>query len=135
MTLRSLVCFALLAGCSVGSPRPGGDPPPTDGDGGTSTPGTETCNGMDDDGDGTIDEGCACAEGASQSCWPGPASARGRGICADGAQACDAGPEFGAWGACEGAVLPGTEIEGNCIDEDCNGDAPGCIDPCAEFET
>jgi hypothetical protein len=94
----------------------------------------EVCDGTDNDQDGTVDEGCSCGAGATQSCWPGTTFTRNRGICADGQQACVQGAEFGAWGACEGATLPATEIEGNCVDEDCNGEMPGCASACAEIE-
>ena len=40
-----------------------------------------------------------------------------RGICLEGMRVCD---DKGKWGACEGAVLPATELCNN-IDDDCNG--------------
>jgi hypothetical protein len=136
--LASFALCAALAGCSAGTGRgPGSDPDPDPmgGDAGPQgTPMPEACNGLDDDLDGSLDEGCSCAEGATQSCWPGSAFSRGRGICADGQQACEPGEEFGAWGACQGAVLPAEEIAGNCIDENCDGDMPGCTSACSEFE-
>jgi hypothetical protein len=98
-------------------------------------PSPEVCNGVDDDRDGTVDNGCGCSAGATQACWPGDPGARGRGVCTDGAQTCVAGGEFGMWGACEGAFLPRVEIEGNCIDEDCDGNSPGCATSCGEIET
>jgi hypothetical protein len=89
--------------------------------------GTDTCsNGIDDNGDGLIDENCPCTEGERQACWPGTATRRGVGACRDGVQICEPYVEFTAWSQCTGAVLPGAEITGNGIDEDCDGaDAGG----------
>ena len=90
----------------------------------------EICgNGVDDDGDGQIDEGCACTVGATQACYRGPWPTRNVGICKDGVQHCEGGsPEVqtGTWGPCTGDVLPGTETC-NGTDDDCNGAADeGC---------
>src|SRR3990172_5173934 len=61
---------------------------------------TERCgNGMDDNGNGQIDEDCPCTAGATQPCWAGPTATRGRGTCSDGTQTCMA---TGFWGACTG---------------------------------
>jgi hypothetical protein len=70
----------------------------------------ETCNGRDDDCDGTVDDGL------SRSCYPGPAGTAGRGVCRPGTEACAAG----AWGTCAGAVLPRAETC-NQLDDDCDG--------------
>jgi hypothetical protein len=52
-------------------------------------------------------------------CWPDEfAAQRGLGQCMDGWRAC--GPD-GRWSGCEGAVLPGVEVPGNALDEDCDG--------------
>ncbi|MEB2312307.1 MAG: MopE-related protein [Polyangiaceae bacterium] len=82
-------------------------------------------NGLDDDGNGMVDEGCACQDGATQACWSGPAQRRGVGACKDGVQACERYGEFNAWGPCVGETLPSTEIAGNGVDEDCDGSDPG----------
>ncbi len=82
-------------------------------------PEEERCNGLDDDCNGLVDDtlACRCLEGEVQSCWPGPAEARGRGECMDGEQTCSA---TGTWGECVGAVLPAAEVcDGR--DNDCNG--------------
>jgi hypothetical protein len=136
---RISLCLALSTafGCQAGGmregPRDREEDPRTDAGTSTST-GPEACDGDDDDADGAIDEGCSCSDGATQACWPGDPRRRNVGPCRDGAQTCAVSAEFGAWGSCEGAVLPSAEIEGNCIDEDCNGDVPGCGTPCAEIE-
>ncbi len=105
---------------------------------GPSIPGSrEICgNGVDDDGNGQIDEGCACAAGTSRACYIGPPSTRAVGICQDGVQQCNDDGEFGGtWGQCVGSVGPTTEIAGNGLDDNCNGviDEAGGI--CVPTET
>ncbi|HJL15838.1 MAG TPA: FG-GAP-like repeat-containing protein [Sandaracinaceae bacterium LLY-WYZ-13_1] len=132
--------LALAAGCSCSSdpaldPDAGRGPIPGS-DGGR--PGDrviddECGNGLDDDEDGRVDEGCFCAPGETQGCYPGAVMDRGRGACADGIQECDLGSpttEFGTWGACDGATLPGEQA---CDGTD--GDCDGAIDegcPCTD---
>lgn len=80
---------------------------------------SETCgNGIDDDCDGEIDDGCPCVEGAVRQCYDGAPGTLGVGICAAGAQTC----ATGVWGTCTGAVLPSAE-DCNAKDDDCNGAA------------
>lgn len=72
----------------------------------------ESCNGKDDNCDGTTDENL------SQSCYSGASNTLDVGACKAGQQACDEG----AWGACVGEVLPAVE-ECDGVDNDCNGTA------------
>ena len=143
-TMTILITLA-LAGCdggAIGADNPhraDGAPPPPATDGGpptgsdlsnTPTPDTtsqdqftpqsETCNGFDDDLDGQVDEGCNCAKGATQKCYPGPA-AQLTGLCKQGTQTCVPSGEFGSWGKCTGAVTPAKETCGDKVDQDCNG--------------
>jgi len=121
VTLAVLGCSA--EGSRLVGTRDGGTGGP---DTGMVLPSTDFCdNGLDDNGDGFIDEGCVCVEGERQGCWPGPVSRRGIGICHDGFQVCGPYGEFLAWGQCEGAALPQPEIMGNRLDEDCDGGDPG----------
>ena len=79
---------------------------------------TEKCDGVDDNCDGTIDEGCVCTAGQTQSCYSGPAGTKNVGACKAGTQGCNGGQ----WGPCNGQVLPKTETC-NAADDDCNGTA------------
>ncbi|MCB9527129.1 MAG: hypothetical protein H6701_01835 [Myxococcales bacterium] len=73
-------------------------------------PGDETCNAVDDDCDGVIDEGI------TDTCYEGPQGTAGVGICRAGAARCVAG----AFSACEGQAVPGDEAC-NGLDDDCDG--------------
>jgi len=68
--------------------------------------------------------GCSCGEdrngpcktGEARACFTGDAAKSGKGICRDGLQRC----VNDAWAACEGQVLPATEIC-NGTDDNCDG--------------
>jgi hypothetical protein len=86
-------------------------------------------NGLDDDHDGVVDEGCICFPGEVHACFGGPPGKRHVGGCTDGAQTCE-GSEFGFWGQCRGWIGPSTETCDK-LDNDCNGcaDDGRCCDP------
>ncbi len=90
-------------------------------------PAAEACgNGVDDDCDGTADEGCVCTPGTATACYDGPAGTAGVGACAAGVQTCLA--DGSGYGACVGAVGPAAEACGNGVDDDCDGAVDeGCV--------
>ena len=73
-------------------------------------PVAEGCNGLDDDCDGTVDEGCPCEPGTTQPCG------LTEGECEAGVQSC----VDGEWSDCEGGTGPGDELC-NGLDDDCDG--------------
>lgn len=75
---------------------------------------------LDDDCNGSVNEGCPCEPGSMEPCYMGPAGTDGVGICHAGMHTCN--PDGNGFGACMGAVVP--EAAENCAtaeDEDCNG--------------
>jgi hypothetical protein len=76
----------------------------------------EICDGLDNDCDDDVDEGCSCSEGDAQSCYSGPDGTAGIGPCVEGMQICGSD---GTWAPCEGAIEPGIETC-NGIDDDCD---------------
>ncbi|GMV12116.1 MAG: hypothetical protein AMXMBFR56_03400 [Polyangiaceae bacterium] len=105
---------------------------------GSVLPSSESCgDGLDDDCDGSSDEGCQCASGDTQAC-----GAESKGVCKPGKQLC----VNGVWSpSCDGAVLPSPE-QCNGKDDDCDGQiddgnpegggacATGLAGPCAKGE-
>ncbi|MBU1510562.1 SUMF1/EgtB/PvdO family nonheme iron enzyme [Myxococcota bacterium] len=73
-------------------------------------PGTEECNGFDDDCDGSTDEGL------SRTCYTGPDGTLGVGLCHGGNQTCSSG----AWNTCAGEVKPVPEVC-DTFDNNCDG--------------
>ncbi|HTP26284.1 MAG TPA: hypothetical protein VMK12_11560, partial [Anaeromyxobacteraceae bacterium] len=89
---------------------------------------TEDCgpdgrgNGLDDNCNGVIDEGCApCIPGEVRPCFIGPPGKRNVGACTDGTQTCQSA-EGGttSWSACMSSIGPTAETCDK-LDNDCNG--------------
>ena len=94
----------------------------------TLQPAPETCNGVDDDCDGRVDN-AAVGGPLTQACYEGPAGTEGVGACRAGISACLGG----AQGACQTQVLP-TDESCNGVDDNCDGIVDNVIglgDTCA----
>jgi hypothetical protein len=80
------------------------------------------CNGTLADGcewNKFEDGDCACAPGATQTCYQGAPGTVGIGPCKAGTRTCD--PSGTSWGPCVGQVMPIFEICNNNVDDDCDG--------------
>ena len=85
-------------------------------------PVTEICDSLDNDCDGTVDEGCSCTNGQEQIC-----GSTDVGECAKGVQTCITNE----WSDCIGDVGPVDEICDDSLDNDCDGLVDeGCEDEC-----
>ena len=106
---------------------------------GEITPTPEICNGLDDDCDGQIDNGCSeCVPDAIRTCYTGSPMSEGAGACRSGVQICERQSTIGyVWGACKGEITPKPEIcnglDDDCdglIDNNCTGCTPGSVRLC-----
>lgn len=78
-------------------------------------PTAESCDGLDNDCNGLVDEGLTKSCGSSDI-----------GACTYGAQTCD----IGEWGECIGSIEPVDEVCDNALDDNCDGYIDeGCIKP------
>ncbi|HIA03263.1 MAG TPA: hypothetical protein EYN66_15380, partial [Myxococcales bacterium] len=95
---------------------------------GEVVPVTEDCTtAIDDDCDGSVNEvdaGCGCVAGSTLPCYTGATGTQNVGPCKAGSKTCN--PEGSGYGNCVGQVIPITEICGNTVDEDCNGNVTDC---------
>ncbi len=107
-------------GFGAGATGAGGETGRGGAGGAACVPAAEACDGLDNDCNGVVDDGCACHAGQEQDCYSGPAKTAGVGACKGGKQTCDAA---GAWGACVGEVVPLAKEKCNGADDDCNGKA------------
>jgi len=74
-------------------------------------PSTESCDSIDNNCDGAVDEGCSCTDGETRSCGSSNVS-----VCVYGNQSCVSGQ----WDVCIGNIEPSPELCDN-QDNNCNG--------------
>ena len=81
------------------------------------TPQTEVCNGIDNDCDGVVNEGCNCTNGQNETFYTGPSGTQDIGICHEGTKAC----VNGQWSTTSSQITPQAESCGDGADNNCNG--------------
>ncbi len=94
---------------------------------GEVTPSADMCDGTDRMCNGMPMAGCACLAGQTRSCYTGPASTRGVGICRDGTQMCVVSGATSVWSStCAGEILPlPADVCGDGHDDNCDGTVGG----------
>lgn len=133
-SLVAIGAFGLsgFAGCFLDSTAYPGDTSGSGGTGGADETGGTGGGGSNTGGTGgtTNSTGGAggsppCNDGDTQSCYSGPSDTKDVGVCKGGQQEC----ADGAWGPCEGEVVPETDDLCDDLDSDCDNDddvAEGC---------
>jgi hypothetical protein len=88
----------------------------------TQRPGlSESCDAVDNNCNGTVDEGTGPTGKISQNCYSGPANTAGIGVCVQGTKECNATVSGTAsYGVCVGEVTPQAETC-DAKDNNCNG--------------
>ena len=134
----------LAAGYDTGECRATGACGCSSADGGTPSSTGERCaDGIDNNHNGVVDEGCGCTLGETQPCYSGPAESRNVGGCREGTQDCVGEGQYAHWGPCTGEQLPQGEtcdgLDNDCdvaTDEDCGSCVPSSSveTQCADFQ-
>ena len=117
------LCVAVLAaGCS--SDRDTCDPALLEND----PENCGVCGNICGEGEQCVQRACItgeCAVGQTESCYTGNPDTMGVGVCAAGHRTCTAAA---TWGVCVDEVVPGQEVCGNGVDENCSGAADEDVD-------
>ncbi|MEI8256293.1 MAG: hypothetical protein WCJ30_11535, partial [Deltaproteobacteria bacterium] len=106
---------------AIYNPADAGCPSVADGGGACAT--AEICgNGLDDNCNHLVDEGCPCLPGDHERCYDGCAAVAGVGECHYGTMACPPSSEISAYdGHCTGAGRPSPVVCGGLRDYLCDG--------------